>query len=53
MAIFSHCRVISGHPLLRQASLDAVKQWVYQPTLLNSQPVSVATTIDVIFTLIR
>jgi TonB family protein len=43
--------VISGHPLLRQASLDAVKQWVYQPTLLNDQPVSVATTIDVIFTL--
>ncbi len=43
--------VISGHPLLRQASLDAVKQWVYQPTLLNNQPVSVSTTIDVIFTL--
>jgi TonB family protein len=43
--------VISGHPLLRQAALDAVKQWVYQPTLLNGQPVSVATTVDVIFTL--
>jgi TonB family protein len=43
--------VISGHPLLRQASLDAVKQWVYQPTLLNEKPVSVATTIDVIFSL--
>jgi periplasmic protein TonB len=43
--------VVSGHPLLRQAALDAVKQWVYQPTLLNEQPVKVRTTIDVIFTL--
>jgi periplasmic protein TonB len=43
--------VVSGHPLLRQAALDAVKQWVYQPTLLNEQPVKVSTTIDVIFTL--
>jgi protein TonB len=43
--------VVSGHPLLRQAALDAVKQWVYKPTLLNEQPVKVSTTIDVIFTL--
>jgi protein TonB len=43
--------VVTGHPLLRQAALDAVKQWVYQPTLLNEQPVKVSTTIDVIFTL--
>jgi periplasmic protein TonB len=43
--------VVSGHPLLRQAALDAVKQWVYQPTMLNEQPVKVSTTIDVIFTL--
>jgi TonB family protein len=43
--------VVSGHPLLRQAALDAVKTWVYEPTLLNEQPVSVSTTIDVIFTL--
>jgi TonB family protein len=43
--------VVSGHPLLRQASIDAVKQWVYQPTLLNEQPVVVSTTIDVIFSI--
>jgi protein TonB len=43
--------VVSGHPLLRQAALDAVKQWVYKPTMLNEQPVKVSTTIDVIFTL--
>ncbi len=43
--------VISGHPLLRQAALDAVKQWVYAPTLLNGQPVAVSTTVDVNFEL--
>ena len=43
--------ITSGHPLLQQASLDAVKQWRYQPTLLNGKPVEVDTTIDVIFTL--
>jgi TonB family protein len=43
--------VVSGHRLLRQAALDAVKQWIYSPTLLNEQPVSVSTTIDVIFSL--
>ena len=42
----------SGGPaLLRQAALDAVKQWKYQPTLLNGQPVEVITTIDVTFSL--
>jgi protein TonB len=44
-------QVISGHPLLIQAALDAVKQWTYAPTLLNGQPVEVVTTIEVNFTL--
>ena len=44
-------KVISGHPLLIQAALDAVKQWRYQPTLLNGVPVEVVTTVDVNFTL--
>jgi len=43
--------VISGHPLLVPAALEAVKQWVYQPTTLNGEPVEVQTTIDVNFTL--
>ena len=34
-----------------QPRMDAVRQWVYQPTLLNEQAVKVSTTIDVIFTL--
>ena len=43
--------VISGHPMLIPAAKDAVKQWVYRPTLLNGQPVEVVTQIDVNFTL--
>jgi protein TonB len=43
--------VKSGHALLIQAALDAVRQWVYQPTLLNSEPVEVSTEIEVHFTL--
>jgi protein TonB len=44
-------KVLSGHPLLVKAALDAVKQWRYQPTLLNGDPVEVVTEIDVNFTL--
>lgn len=44
-------KVLSGHPLLVRAALDAVKQWRYQPTLLNGEPVEVVTEIDVNFTL--
>jgi protein TonB len=40
-------KVISGHPLLVGAALDAVRTWRYQPTLLNSEPVEVLTEIDV------
>ena len=47
----SNLVVLSGHPLLVPAAIDAVKQWVYQPTLLNGEPVEVATTVDVQFTL--
>jgi protein TonB len=44
-------KVISGHPLLVPSALEAVKRWVYQPTLLNGEPVGVDTEIDVNFTL--
>ena len=49
--IIENLTVISGHPLLVPAALEAVKQWVYQPTLPNEQPVGVETEIDVNFTL--
>jgi protein TonB len=44
-------QLVSGHPLLVKAALDAVRQWSYQPTLLNGQAVEVIAPIDVIFTL--
>jgi TonB family protein len=43
--------VISGHPLLVPSALEAVQQWKYQTTLLNGNPVEVATQIDVNYTL--
>jgi periplasmic protein TonB len=42
---------VSGPPLLMKAAMDAVKQWRYQPTQLNGDPVEVDTTISVVFTL--
>jgi len=44
-------RVISGHPLLVTAAIDAVRQWRYRPYYLNGEPVTVDTQINVIFTL--
>lgn len=46
-------RVLSGPAELVQAAMDAVKQWVYKPTLLNGNPVQVETTITVNYTLNR
>jgi periplasmic protein TonB len=44
-------QVVGGHPLLVKAALDAVRQWIYRPTLLNGQAVEVIAPIDVIFNL--
>ena len=44
-------KVISGHPLLVPAALDAVKQWRYRPTHLNGEPVEVIAPIVVNFIL--
>ncbi len=43
--------VLNGDPSLAAAAVDAVKNWVYKPTLLNGNPVTVVTVIDVNFTL--
>jgi hypothetical protein len=43
--------VIVGPPELIHSATDAVSQWVYKPTLLNGEPVSVLTTVDVNYTL--
>jgi periplasmic protein TonB len=47
----SELRVLSGHPLLVNAALEAVRQWRYSPTLLSGQTVEVETTITVSFVL--
>ena len=44
-------KAVSGPSELRTASLEAVHQWLYRPYLLNGEPVSVQTTINVIFAL--
>jgi periplasmic protein TonB len=43
--------LISGPPELVLSATDAVQQWVYKPTLLNGEPVSVLTTVDINYTL--
>jgi protein TonB len=43
--------VSAASPLLIPSAMDAVKQWVYQPTLLNQEPVEVVTEITVNFAL--
>ncbi len=44
--------IISGHPVLAQAALEAVRKWEYRPVLLNGQPVEVDSTVDVVFSLV-
>lgn len=44
-------RVLRSVPLLDEAALDAVRQWIYAPTLLNGVPVPIVMTMTVKFTL--
>jgi protein TonB len=44
-------QLVSGHPMLARAAMEAVQQWIYKPTLLNGNPVEVITPIEVSFTL--
>ncbi len=44
-------KVISGHPMLIQSALDAVRQWRYKPYLLNGEPVEVETQVTVHFSM--
>jgi len=46
-------RLVSGHALLVQAAMDAVRQWRYKPSMLNGEPCEVDTVITVNFTLNR
>jgi protein TonB len=44
-------QLISGHPMLAPAAIEALKQWRYKPYLLNGEPVAVDTQVVVNFTL--
>jgi len=44
-------RVLRGIEMLDQAALDAVKQWQFEPTLLNGVPVPVVMTVTINFSL--
>jgi TonB family protein len=44
-------QLVSAHPLLVEAALDALKQWVYMPTILNGEPVEVISPVNIQFTL--
>jgi len=44
-------KLVSGHPMLAPAAIEAVKQWKYKPYFLNGEPVEVDTQITVNFTL--
>jgi periplasmic protein TonB len=44
-------QLVSGHPMLAPAAIEAVKQWKYRPYLLNGEPCEVDTQIQVNFTL--
>ena len=49
--IVKDVQVASGDPELTEVAVEAVRQWVYKPTLLNGEPVEVVTVVDVNFTL--
>ena len=47
----TNVKVLRGSPLLDDSAVEAVKQWVYSPTLLNGEPVAVVMTVTVNFKL--
>jgi TonB family protein len=46
-----HLRAISGHPMLVQSAVEAVRQWQYKPYLLKGEAVEVDTQVTVSFSL--
>ena len=49
----SEARVVSGHPLLNAAAVEAVREWLYEPYLVNGVPKAVRFTVTVTFVLER
>ena len=46
-----HVQLISGHPMLVAAAIEAVRQWRYKPYVLNGEAIEVETQITVNFIL--
>ena len=44
-------KVLRGHPLFDESAMQAVKQWRYQPLLLNGEPTGFILTVTVNFNL--
>jgi protein TonB len=44
-------RILTGHPMLAPAAIDAVRQWRYRPYILNNELVEVEAQITVNFSL--
>jgi len=51
--VIENLQLVSGHPLLVRAALDAVSQWRFRPYVLNGQPIEVETEITINFILER
>ena len=51
--VVADARVIRSIPLLDEAAVDAVRQWIYTPTYLNGVPVSIYYNVTVTFSLSR
>src|ERR1700689_5068041 len=47
----ANIQLVSGHPMLAPAAIEAVKQWKYDPYVLNGESVEVETDVAVNFTL--
>jgi protein TonB len=51
LGTIENLRLLSGHPMLAPAAIEAVRQWRYRPYILNNEPVAVETQITVNFSL--
>ena len=47
----ANLQAVSGPEELRQSAIDAVRQWTYEPYLLNGEPVEVETMIQVTYSM--
>jgi TonB family protein len=50
---YKRLEVLAGPEMLQQPAMDAVRQWVYTPYLVEGKPVEVETDVNVVFALQR